>query len=182
MALSSTQARPGAGAQGPDWRRMGCLVAGFVAVTCVALVVTAAVILVRRWEAPPPPPPPTLSAKQLQQLKPLDGTWEDDAGSEIIFTEPDIVNGLPAGKVTFLNVPDLYSWQWGTAPPSSDPGHWTVTTSTVRGGGLLFWFDGPPFGEYAETVGFKVEGSVSNPVLVCQYPDGGHACTYARLP
>ena len=113
-------------------------------------------------------------------MKPLDGIWLDNWGSEIVFTDPGIVNGLPAGKVTFLNVADTYSWQWDGAPNPSDQGNWTVTHRVGRDGGLLFWFNGPPFGEDGATVGFAVEGSISNPILVCQYPDGGHACTYTR--
>jgi hypothetical protein len=170
----------GPGAQAFSRRRLGCLAASFVAMACGALVVTATVIGVRRYDAQPPPPPSTLSAAQLALMKPLDGIWQDNWGSELIFTDPGIVDGHPTGKVTFVNVPNLYSWQWDGVPSPSGQGNWAVTGRVGRGGGLLFWFEGPPFGEYGATVGFAVEGSVSNPILICQYPDGGHACTYTR--
>jgi hypothetical protein len=174
----------GLGAQRASRRRLGCLAAGFAATACVGLVVSAAVILVSKYEAPPPPPPPTLTAAQLRGMKPMDGIWQDGRGAEIIFTDPGIVRGVPAGKVTFVNVPDIFSWQWGQGPPPSPSGqgHWTVTARTSQGGGIVFWFDGPPWAEYGETVAFEVRGSISNPVLVCQYPDGGHTCTYTRRP
>jgi hypothetical protein len=129
-----TEESSGGSAPAPNWRRLGCLAASFVAVAWGAVVVTATVILVRRYEAPPPPPPPTLSAAQLQRMKPLDGTWLDNWGSEIIFTDPGIVNGLPAGKVTFVNVPNMYSWQWDGAPNPSGQGNWTVTHRVGRNG------------------------------------------------
>jgi len=178
--MSATGASSGPVAQAPG-RRLGCLAAAFAALTVVGLLVSVGVILIRRYEAPLrlPPPPRTLSAQQLRQMKPLDGTWQDNRGSKIIFTDPGVGDGAPAGKVTFVNVPDLFSWQWSGYWPSGQ-GHWTITSHTSQRGGIVFWFNGPEWSQGGETVAFEVEGSTSNPVLVCQYPDGAHQCTYTR--
>jgi len=175
IAVSSDPA-----AQASGRTRLGCLAALFAALTVVVLLVSAGIILIRRYEAPPPPPPPTLSAQQLRQMKPLDGIWQDNNGSQIIFTDPGVADGAPAGKVRFVNVADLFSWQWGQSWSPSGEGHWTITSRTSQRGGMVFWFDGPAWSEDGETVAFEVEGSISNPILVCQYPDGAHACTYTR--
>lgn len=177
--MPTTGVSSGPAAKAPGWRP-GCLAATLAALTVVGLLVSAGVILIRRYEAPLPPPPPTLSAQQLHQMKPLDGIWQDNSGSEIIFTDPGAANGVPAGKVTFVNVADLFSWQWGQEWIPSGKGHWTITSHTSQRGGIVFWFDGPAWSESGQTVAFEVEGSLSNPVLVCQYPDGAHACTYTR--
>lgn len=170
-------ASSGPAARAPGRPRLGCLAAAFAALTVVGLLVGAGAILIRRHEAPLPP---ALSAQQLRQMKPLDGIWQDNNGSQIIFTDPGVANGAPAGKVTFVNVADLFSWQWGAPLTPSGAGHWTITSRTSQRGGMVFWFDGPAWSLDGETVAFEVEGSISKPVLVCQYPDGGHACTYTR--
>ena len=113
-------------------------------------------------------------------MKPLDGIWQNNYGSQIIFTDPGVAKGAPAGKVTFVNVPDLYSWQWGAGGIPSGEGRWTITSHTSQLGGIVFWFGDGPWSEDGATVAFEVEGSISKPVLVCQYPDGAHACTYTR--
>jgi hypothetical protein len=113
-------------------------------------------------------------------MRPLDGTWEDNSGSKIIFRNPGVANGAPAGKVTFVNVPDLFSWEWGASGIPSGAGRWTITSRTSQRGGIVFWFGSGPWSEAGATVAFEVEGSISKPVLVCQYPDGDHACTYTR--
>jgi hypothetical protein len=180
--MPATGASSGPVAQTPG-RRLGCVAAVFAALAVVGLLVSAGIILIRRYEAPLrlPPPPATLSAQQLRQMKPLDGTWQDSHGSKIIFTDPGVANGAPAGRVTFVNVADLFSWQWGDVVWSpSEQGHWTITSRTTQRGGIVFWFDGPEWGLDGETVAFEVEGSISKPVLVCQYPDGALACTYTR--
>jgi hypothetical protein len=62
----------------------------------------------------------------------------------------------------------------------SGGGRWTITSHTSQRGGIVFWFGDGPWSEAGATVAFEVEGSISKPVLVCQYPDGAHACTYTR--
>ena len=87
-----------------------------------------------------PAPPAVWSAggEQFTQLRSLQGTWQDSAGGKIVFTATSSAPGgiPPGGKVTFINVPQVFSWAAGSPPPSYGHGTWTIGTSSRHMMGL----------------------------------------------
>jgi hypothetical protein len=180
-------------------RRLGCLAACLVALACLAGLLVAVVAVLNQGGGSPANPP-QLTPSQLGEMAPLNGTWKDNGRSEIIFSDPSgtgSLYGANAGTVTFVDVPPLYSARWGPMPPLSGQGQWAVAvpvpgtwaeyiggaedSNFPHDGGIVFWFGGgTPFSGMNPSVMFQVEGSVSDPVLVCQYPDQAQACTYSR--
>jgi len=180
-------------------RRLGCLAACLVSLACVAGVVVVVVAALDHGGGSVGNRS-LLTPSQLGQMSPLDGTWKDNAGAEIIFSNPGgpgFLDGANGGTVTFVDVPRLYSARWGPNPPLSGQGQWAVAAPVAgtwaeyaggaedsnfpQGGGIVFWFGGgTPFQGVNPSVMFQVEGSVSDPVLVCQYPDQAQGCAYSR--
>jgi hypothetical protein len=107
--------------------RRGCL---FVLLTLVitATVLTCAVLLVLDRVFPAPPVVWSEDGEQFAQLRSLQGTWQDSVGGKMVFTDTSFAPGsvLTGGKVTFVNVPQVFSWAVGPPPPSYGHGTWKV--------------------------------------------------------
>ena len=109
--------------------RRGCL---FVLLTLVitAAVLTCAALFVLHRLFPAPPVVWSNNGEQFAQLRSLQGTWQDSVGGKITFTDTSFApgDGLVGGKVTFVNVPQVFSWAVGPPPPSYGHGTWEVGT------------------------------------------------------
>jgi hypothetical protein len=116
----------------------------------------------------------------------LEGTWRDKAGAEIRFTtgatdDPtDLYGGaLGTGIFEFVDVPELFDYRTVDNPPANGHGYWTTDGQTA--GGIVFTFQGGgwPVGS-APVVSLLVEGSPSEPILLCRYPDISDSCTFRK--
>jgi hypothetical protein len=110
---------------------------------------------------------------------------------EIVFTGTSFAPGgvLTGGKVTFVNVPQVFSWATGPPPPSYGHGTWKIGTSSRSMMGLQhqpdagiisIQFGTGTLGTYP-LVGLEVEGPASAPSFLCEYPDPTNACTFRKI-
>jgi hypothetical protein len=170
--------------------RRGCL---FVLLTLVitAAVLTCAALFVLHRLFPAPPVVWSNNGEQFAQLRSLQGTWQDSVGGKITFTDTSFApgGGLVGGKVTFVNVPQVFSWAVGPPPPSYGHGTWEVGTDfgdmmglqNQPGAGVIsIQFGSGIVGTYP-VVGLEVEGPVSAPSFLCEYPDPTNACTFRKI-
>jgi hypothetical protein len=171
--------------------RRGCL---FVLCTPViaAVVLTCAALFVLHRLFPAAPAVWSDNGEQFAQLGSLQGTWQDSVGGKIIFTDTRFSRGgvVAGGKVTFVNVPQVFSWRVGPPPPSYGHGIWEVGTDfgdmmglqNQAGAGIIsIQFGSGEVGTYP-LVGLEVEGPVSAPSFLCEYPDPANACTFRKSP
>lgn len=109
--------------------RRGCLFV-LLALVITAAILTCAALFVLHRIFPAPPTVWSEDGEQFAQLRSLQGTWQDSVGGKIIFTDTSFAPGgiLTGGQVTFVNVPQVFSWAWGhrrqatgTAPGRSAP-------------------------------------------------------------
>jgi hypothetical protein len=100
--------------------RRGCLFGLLTLVITAALLADAALFALHRI-FPAPVAVWSAGGEQFAQLRSLQGTWQDSAGGKIVFTDPSSAPGgiLPGGKVTFVNVPHLFSWAAGPPRPAT---------------------------------------------------------------
>jgi hypothetical protein len=119
------------------------------------------------------------------------GTWQDSVGGKIEFTDTSFAPGgiLTGGKVTFVDVPQVFSWAAGPPPPSYGHGTWKIGTSSRSMMGLQhqpdagiisIQFGTGTLGTYP-LVGLEVEGPASAPSFLCEYPDPANACTFRKI-
>lgn len=131
------------------------------------------------------------NGEQFAQLRSLQGTWRDSIGGEMIFTDTSFSPGgiLTGGTVTFVNVPHLFSWATGPPPPTYGHGTWEVgpNPGQIMGlqnqpdaGIIRIQFGTGTLGTYP-LVGLEVEGPVSAPSFLCEYPDAINACTFRKI-
>src|SRR5580693_785498 len=149
--------------------RRGCLFA------LLALVIAAAMLT---WAA----------------LFALHRTWQDSAGGKMIFAGPRFTAAasgaiIAGGTVTFVDVPQVFSWAAGPPPPSYGHGTWQIGTSSRSMMGLQhqpdagiisIQFGTGTLGTYP-LVGLEVEGPVSAPSFLCEYPDPANTCTFRKI-
>jgi len=170
--------------------RRGCLVVLFTLVIA-ATVLTGAVLSVLHRVFPAPPVVWSEDGEQFAQLRSLQGTWQDSVGGKIVFTDTSFGPGgvLTGGKVTFVNVPQLFSWAMGPPPPSYRHGTWKVGANLGHMMGLQnqpdagiisIQFGTGTLGTYP-LVGLEVEGPASAPSFLCEYPDAANACTFKKI-
>ena len=140
------------------------------------------------------PAPPTVwseDGEQFAQLRSLQGTWQDSVGGKIIFTDTSFAPGgiLTGGQVTFVNVPQVFSWAVGPPPPSYGHGTWKIGTNSgymmglqnqPDAGIISIQFGTGTLGTYP-LVGLEVEGLASAPSFLCEYPDPANACTFRKI-
>ena len=131
------------------------------------------------------------NGEQFAQLRSLQGTWQDSVGGKITFTDTSFApgDGLAGGKVTFVDVPQVFSWAVGPPPPSYGHGTWEVGTDfgdmmglqNQPGAGVIsIQFGSGIVGTYP-VVGLEVEGPVSAPSFLCEYPDPTNTCTFRKI-
>jgi hypothetical protein len=170
--------------------RRGCLFGLLTLVITAALLADAALFALHRI-FPAPVAVWSAGGEQFAQLRSLQGTWQDSADGKIVFTDPSSAPGgiLPGGKVTFVNVPHLFSWAAGPPPPSYGHGTWTIGTSSryVMGlrnqpdaGIITIQFGTGTLGTYP-LVGLEAEGPASAPSFLCEYPDPTNVCTFKKI-
>jgi hypothetical protein len=109
--------------------RRGCLFA-LLALVITAAMLTWAALFALHWIFPAPPAVWSADGEQFAQLRSPQGTWQDSVGGKIVFTDTSFAPGgiLTGGKVTFVDVPQVFSWAAGpprlaagTAPGRSAP-------------------------------------------------------------
>jgi hypothetical protein len=170
--------------------RRGCLFVLLTLVTTAAVLTCAALFVLHRI-FPAPPVVWSNDGEQFAQLRSLQGTWEDSIGGKITFTDTSFAPGgvLVGGKVTFVNVPQLFSWAMGPPPPSYGHGTWEVGNDFADimepqdqpdAGIISIQFGSGTLGTYP-LVGLEVEGPVSAPSFLCEYPDAANACTFRKI-
>jgi len=170
--------------------RPGCLFVLLTVVTTAAVLACAALFVLHRL-FPAPPVVWSNDGEQFTQLRSLQGTWQDSIGGKITFTDTSFAPGgvLVGGKVTFVNVPRVFSWAVGPPPPSYGHGTWEVGTNLgdmmglqnqPDAGIISIQFGSGTLGTYP-LVGLEVEGSVSAPSFLCEYPDSANACTFRKI-
>jgi len=173
--------------------RRGCLLA-LLALVITATMLTWAALFALHRIFPAPPAVWSADGEQFAQLSSLQGTWQDSAGGKMIFTRPRFTAAagggiLAGGTVTFVDVPQVFSWAAGPPPPSYGHGTWQIGTSSRSMMGLQHQPDagiisiqfgtGTP-GTYP-LVGLEVEGPASAPSFLCQYPDPAGTCTFRKI-
>ena len=170
--------------------RRGCLFVLLALVITAALLTCAALFVLHRIF----PAPPTVwseDGEQFAQLRSLQGTWQDSVGGKIIFTDTSFAPGgiLTGGQVTFVNVPQVFSWAVGPPPPSYGHGTWKIGTNSgymmglqnqPDAGIISIQFGTGTLGTYP-LVGLEVEGPASAPSFLCEYPDPTNACTFRKI-
>ena len=114
--------------------RRGCLFALLALVITAAMLTWAALFALHRI-FPAPPAVWSAGGEQFAQLSSLQGTWQDSAGGKMIFTGPRFTAAasggiIAGGTVTFVDVPQVFSWAAGPPPPSYGHGTWQVGTSS----------------------------------------------------
>ena len=170
--------------------RRGCLFV-LLALVITAIMLTCAVLFALHRIFPAPPAVWSADGEQFAQLRSLQGTWQDPAGGKIAFTDTSFAAGgvLTGGKVTFVNVPHVFSWATGPPPPSYGHGTWTIGTRSRDMTGLQhqpdagiisIQFGTGTLGTYP-LVGLEVEGPASAPSFLCEYPDPTNACTFRKI-
>jgi hypothetical protein len=170
--------------------RRGCLFV-LLALVITAAILTCAALFVLHRIFRAPPTVWSADSEQFAQLRSLQGTWQDSVGGKIIFTGTGSAPGgiLPGGHVTFVNVPQVFSWAVGPPPPSYGHGTWTIGTSSrymmglqnqPDAGIISIQFGTGTLGTYP-LVGLEVEGPASAPSLLCEYPDPANACTFRKI-
>jgi hypothetical protein len=99
--------------------RRGCLFV-LLALVITAAILTCAALSVLHRIFPAPPTVWSEDGEQFAQLRSLQGTWQDSVGGKIVFTDTSFAPGgiLTGGQVTFVNVPQVFSWAVGPPPPS----------------------------------------------------------------
>jgi hypothetical protein len=170
--------------------RRGCL---FVLLTVVstATVLTCGALFVLHRVFPAPPVVWSQDGEQFAQLRSLQGTWQDSVGGTIVFTGTSFAPGgvLTGGTVTFVNVPQVFSWAVGQPPPSYGHGTWKVGINPGQMMGLqnqpdagiiTIQFGTGTVGTYP-MVALEVEGPASAPSFLCEYPDPANACTFRKV-
>jgi hypothetical protein len=109
--------------------RRRCLFALLALVIPAAMLAWAALFALHRI-FPAPPAVWSADGEQFAQLRSPQGTWQDSVGGKIVFTDTSFAPGgiLTGGKVTFVDVPQVFSWAAGpprlaagTAPGRSAP-------------------------------------------------------------
>jgi hypothetical protein len=172
-------------------RRLGFPGALLTVVIAAALLACAVLFVVHRLF---PSPPTVWNADQITQIRSLQGTWQDSVGGKMIFTDSRIVDGTVRGKVTFVNVPRLFSWRNGPLPPSYGQGTWEITSDIgnldlnvqqqqlQQTPGLISIRFGSGIEGTFPSVGLEVEGPASAPLFLCEYPDPADACTFRKSP
>ncbi len=170
--------------------RRGCLFFLLALVITAASAACAALFVLHRV-FPAPPAVWSAGGEQFTQLRSLQGTWQDSAGGKIVFTGTSSAPGgiLPGGKVTFINVPQLFSWAAGPPPPSYGHGTWMIGTSSRHMMGLQnqpdagiisIQFGTGTLGTYP-LVGLEAEGPGCAPSFLCEYPGPTNACTFRKI-
>jgi hypothetical protein len=170
--------------------RRGCLFALLALVITAAMLTWAALFALHRM-FPAPPAVWSADGEQFAQLRSLQGTWQDSVGGKIVFTGTSIAPGgiLTGGKVTFVDVPQVFSWAVGPPPPSYGHGTWKIGTSSrymmglqhqPDAGIISIQFGTGTLGTYP-LVGLEVEGPASAPSFLCEYPDPTNTCTFRRI-
>ena len=170
--------------------RRGCL---FVLLTFIitVTVLTCAALFVLHRVFPALPVVWSQDGEQFTQLRSLQGTWQDSVGGKIVFTDTSFAPGgvVTGGKVTFVNVPQVFSWALGSPPPSYGHGTWKVGINPGEMMGLqnqpdagiiIIQFGTGTLGTYP-LVGLEVEGPTSAPSFLCEYPDPTNACTFRKV-
>jgi hypothetical protein len=173
--------------------RRGCLFALLALVITAAMLTWAALFALHRI-FPAPPAVWSAGGEQFAQLSSLQGTWQDSAGGKMIFTGPRFTAAasggiIAGGTVTFVDVPQVFSWAAGPPPPSYGHGTWQVGTSSRSMMGLQhqpdagiisIQFGTGTLGTYP-LVGLEVEGPASAPSFLCEYPDPANTCTFRKI-
>jgi hypothetical protein len=170
--------------------RRGCLFALLALVITTAMLAWAALFALHRI-FPAPPAVWSADGEQFAQLRSLQGTWQDSIGGKIEFTDTSFATGgiLTGGNVTFVDVPQVFSWAAGPPPPSYGHGTWKIGTSSRSMMGLQHQpdagiisirFGTGTLGTYP-LVGLEVEGPASAPSFLCEYPDPANACTFRKI-
>jgi len=187
VAMASDAVSRGKASAPGQISRRGCL---FLLLTVViaAVVLACAALFVLHRLFPAPPVVWSANGEQFAQLRSLQGTWQDSVGGKIIFT--DTSGGvLGGGKVTFVDVPQVFSWRVGPPPASYGHGIWEVGTDfgdmmglqNQPGAGIIsIQFGSGEVGTYP-LVGLEVEGPVSAPSFLCEYPDPANACMFRKI-
>ena len=170
--------------------RRGCLFV-LLALVITAAILTCSVLFVLHRIFPAPPTVWSEDGEQFAQLRSLQGTWQDSVGGKVIFTDTSFTPGgiLTGGQVTFVNVPQVFSWAVGPPPPSYGHGTWKIGTSSrymmglqnqPDAGIISIQFGTGTLGTYP-LVGLEVEGPASAPSFLCEYPDPTNACTFRKI-
>ena len=158
--------------------RRGCLFALLALVITAAMLTWAALFALHRI-FPAPPAVWSADGEQFAQLSSLQGTWQDSAGDD----------AAAGGTVTFVDVPQVFSWAAGPPPPSYGHGTWQIGTSSRSMMGLQhqpdagiisIQFGTGTLGAYP-LVGLEVEGPASAPSFLCEYPDPANTCTFRKI-
>jgi hypothetical protein len=108
--------------------RRGCLFA-LLALVITATMLTWAALFALHRIFPAPPAVWSAGGEQFAQLSSLQGTRQDSAGGKMIFTGSRFTAAasggiIAGGTVTFVDVPQAFSWAAGPPPPSY--GHGTI--------------------------------------------------------
>ncbi len=170
--------------------RRGCLFV-LLALVITAAILTCAALFVLHRIFPAPPTVWSEDGEQFAQLRSLQGTWQDSVGGKIIFTDTSFAPGgiLTGGQVTFVNVPQVFSWAVGPPPPSYGHGTWKIGTNSgymmglqnqPDAGIISIQFGTGTLGTYP-LVGLEAEGPASAPSFLCEYPDPTNACTFRKI-
>jgi len=170
--------------------RRGCLFV-LLALVITAAILTCTALFVLHRIFPAPPTVWSEDGEQFARLRSLQGTWQDSVGGKIIFTDTSFAPGgiLTGGQVTFVNVPQVFSWAVGPPPPSYGHGTWKIGTSSgymmglqnqPDAGIISIQFGTGTLGTYP-LVGLEVEGPASAPSFLCEYPDPTNACTFRKI-
>jgi hypothetical protein len=170
--------------------RRGCLFFLLALVITAASAACAALSVLHRV-SPAPPAVWSASGEQFTQLRSLQGPGRTQPVGRSSSPTPAPPPGgiLPGGKVTFINVPQLFSWAAGPPPPNYGHGTWTIGTSSrhmmglqnqPNAGIISIQFGTGTLGTYP-LVGLEVEGPASAPSFLCEYPDPTNACTFRKI-
>ncbi|MDQ2813837.1 MAG: hypothetical protein M3Z75_18705 [Actinomycetota bacterium] len=169
--------------------RRGCFFVLLALVLTAATLICAALFVLHRI-FPAPPAVWSKDGEQFTQLRSLQGTWQDSVGGKMVFTDASFApDGILNGKVTFVNVPQVFSWAVGPPPPSYGHGTWKIGTNLGEmmglqnqpGAGIIsIQFGTGTLGNYP-LVGLEVEGPASAPSFLCEYPDHTNACTFRKI-
>ena len=122
----------------------------------------------------------TLSRSQLQSLK-LSGTWRNPDGAAITFSAHGSGSGAGQGEATFVDVPNLFTYEAGT-PPTSSTGQWQPGSMPGSSAGLEIRFASSSTRHGAPTsVLLLAEGNPASPTLICDTKRTRPACTFTKV-